>query len=296
MAALLIGANLPDLDVLAIPFGAGLTFRRGWTHGVLAMIVLPILLTLGLLGWERLQRRFGKRVPDRAPVRPWPLLLVALAAVISHPLLDWLNNYGVRLLMPFSERWFYGDSIFIVDLWLLAMLALGFGLSWRREAIAHGKALGAARPARVALGFAAAYVIANVLLTGVVRRAATQLMAATENRADVRFMAGPVPLNPLDRELIYDLGDRYQLGRATWNGRTRFTLEPRELPTNLDHPLVRENVARQPVREYLAWSRFPYVTIEDEPQSAWLHFSDARFRAAAGWSMLTIRVPRVTEP
>jgi inner membrane protein len=295
MAALLIGANLPDLDVLAIPFGGGLTFRRGWTHGVLATVALPIVLTLALLGWDRLQQRLRGRANARA-VRLWPLLLVSFVAVLSHPLLDWLNSYGVRLLMPFSERWFYGDSIFIVDLWLLAMLALGFGLSRRREAIARGKAMGAPRPARVALALAAVYVAANVLLTGVVRRAAAQQMAATENQAAVRFMAGPVPLNPLQRELIYDLGDRYRLGRASWSGRTRISLEPRELLTSLDHPLVQQNVALEPIREYLAWSRFPYVTIDEEPRSAWLHFADARFRTAAGWSMLSVRVPRTSEP
>jgi inner membrane protein len=35
--------------------------------------------------------------------------------------MDWTNNYGVRLLLPWSGKWFYGDLVFIVDpfLWLL---------------------------------------------------------------------------------------------------------------------------------------------------------------------------------
>ena len=32
--------------------------------------------------------------------------------------MDVLNSYGVRLLMPFSGRWFYGDALYIVDPWL----------------------------------------------------------------------------------------------------------------------------------------------------------------------------------
>ena len=43
---LLIAANLPDVDVLSYlrdPLFA-LTFRRGWTHGILAMAVLPVML------------------------------------------------------------------------------------------------------------------------------------------------------------------------------------------------------------------------------------------------------------
>ena len=38
--ALVVGANLPDIDVLAYFAGgdAALGFRRGWTHGVLALV------------------------------------------------------------------------------------------------------------------------------------------------------------------------------------------------------------------------------------------------------------------
>ena len=43
------------------------------------------------------------------PARVGPLLLISYLGVLSHVLLDYLNNYGVRLLMPFSDRWFYGD-------------------------------------------------------------------------------------------------------------------------------------------------------------------------------------------
>ena len=46
------------------------------------------------------------------------LLVLAYVGVISHPALDWLNVYGIRLLMPFSPRWFYGDALFIVDPWV----------------------------------------------------------------------------------------------------------------------------------------------------------------------------------
>ena len=50
--ALYVGANLPDLDALTYVLADGdvsLGFRRGWTHGVLAAVVLPVLLWLFLL-------------------------------------------------------------------------------------------------------------------------------------------------------------------------------------------------------------------------------------------------------
>ncbi len=120
-ATLIVGANLPDLDVLAHFHGrdAALHFRRGWTHGVLALVVLPILLTWLMIGVDRWRRWRGHQGPR---VRPGRLLLLAGLAVASHPLLDWLNTYGVRLLMPFDGRWLYGDALFIVDPWLWLLL------------------------------------------------------------------------------------------------------------------------------------------------------------------------------
>src|SRR5579862_9732608 len=127
---LLIGANLPDLDALAYLRGPvfALGFRRGWTHGVLAMLVLPVLLAGLMLAWDRLVRRRGDE-----PADPRGLLVVAAVAVTSHPLLDLLNTYGVRLLMPFSGHWFHGDALFIVDPWLWLLFGVGTALAIRRR-------------------------------------------------------------------------------------------------------------------------------------------------------------------
>ena len=43
-ATLLIGANFPDIDVVAVPLGAGFQYRRGITHGFLALALLPFVL------------------------------------------------------------------------------------------------------------------------------------------------------------------------------------------------------------------------------------------------------------
>jgi inner membrane protein len=122
-AALLIGANVADVDVLTAFAGsdASLAMRRGWTHGVLAVVVWPFVVTGLLLAWDRWRPR-----PERAPARAGPLLGLAALAVVTHPTLDWLNNYGMRWLMPFDGGWSYGDALFIVDPWV--WLALGGAL------------------------------------------------------------------------------------------------------------------------------------------------------------------------
>ena len=49
-ATLAIAANLPDVDALIYFIGDGadaLAFRRGWTHGPIAMLLLPLALAAG---------------------------------------------------------------------------------------------------------------------------------------------------------------------------------------------------------------------------------------------------------
>jgi inner membrane protein len=116
-AALIVGANAPDIDVVANFAGdyTALAWRRGWTHGLLALVVLPFIVTGALLLWDRWRRRLQ---PDRAKARAGPLFALAALGVLTHPTLDWLNNYGLRWLMPFDGRWFYGDALFIIDPWV----------------------------------------------------------------------------------------------------------------------------------------------------------------------------------
>jgi inner membrane protein len=121
-ATLVIAANLPDIDGVMSFFGsdASLYYRRGITHGILAQAIFPLLLTAAMIAFDRFVRR--RRHPALKSVRPFQLLLLAYIGVVSHPFLDWLNTYGVRLLMPFNGRWFYGDTLFIVDAWMWLLM------------------------------------------------------------------------------------------------------------------------------------------------------------------------------
>src|SRR3546814_3011978 len=89
-----------------------------------------------MIGFDRWQAWRGKRPTGRLPVHMGWLLALAYIGCLSHPALDWLNNYGIRLLEPFSHRWFYGASIFIIDLWIWIALGVSVWLSLRRERLA----------------------------------------------------------------------------------------------------------------------------------------------------------------
>ena len=94
---------------------------------LLAVALLPFALTAVMIVVDRVM---ASRHPERLRAKPLALLGLAAVGVLSHPFLDWLNNYGVRLLMPFSERWFYGDTLFIVDPWLWLILGGAVMLAW----------------------------------------------------------------------------------------------------------------------------------------------------------------------
>ncbi len=114
-----IAANAPDADIIA-RFGGSwmyLHHHRGITHSILGTLALAFIIpTLFYVG-DWLVARARGRTP-RAHFRG--LLFASLLLSASHPLLDWTNNYGLRPLLPFDERWFYGDLVFILDpyLWL----------------------------------------------------------------------------------------------------------------------------------------------------------------------------------
>ena len=55
---LMIAANLPDLDVLSFFTDTNpISFRRGWTHGVVAQLVLPVAFTGVMYAIGRLRPR-----------------------------------------------------------------------------------------------------------------------------------------------------------------------------------------------------------------------------------------------
>jgi inner membrane protein len=133
-ATLIIGANIPDVDAIAMFISSdySLLVRRGWTHGILALLIWPFFLTALMLGIDRLIDVWMKRRENPrkgTPMRPAALLGIACLAVWSHPLLDLLNTYGIRLLMPFNGTWFYGDTLFIIDPWFWLLAGAGVVLA-----------------------------------------------------------------------------------------------------------------------------------------------------------------------
>src|SRR5580765_4456718 len=164
-AALLLGANLPDIDVLALFGHHGLGFRRGITHGIPALIVWPFVLTAVILAWHRLVTRDSRL--ETQTTHPIELLKLSAIAILTHPTLDWMNTYGMRWLMPFDGTWTSADALFIVDPWLYLMLGAAWivGAAYRRGVGAHALPPRGERFARGMVSFASVYIVSMLALS-----------------------------------------------------------------------------------------------------------------------------------
>jgi inner membrane protein len=276
MTTLVVANNLPDIDVAVFATDTlAMSFRRGWTHGVPAQLTLPIVLTAIVVVCDRLFRR------DAAErVNAGQILLLSYVGVLLHVFLDFLNSYGVRLLMPFSERWFYGDALYIVDPILYVTLGVGWWLAARREKKGTPDPF---KPARLGLAVAAIYIVTMLGSNVIARREVRQGLMRAGRPENTRFMVTPVFANPFEREVIVDLGDRYEKGMLWFRPLPHFRPAGYGVPTGLDAPAVQPLLQSPRAQAFLRWSRFPFVQATPE-DGVWLN--DYRYASAGpyGWA------------
>jgi inner membrane protein len=274
-ATLMVAANIPDVDVLVFATGESpVSFRRGWTHGVVGQALLPIGLTLAVTAWARWRR-------PREPVRPGWVLALSYLALYSHLFLDFLNNYGVRLLAPVEWRWFYGDAVFIVDPWLWLVLGAGVWVARRKQT---------PQPAGIALGAAGGYVLVMLVSAVISRQAVIREWRAERGYDPSALMVGPVPISPFSRQVIIDAGGHYETGVFRfWS--PRLQLEPERIPKNDQLPDVAAARSAPSVRNFLVWSRFPFWQVRQTSGGTEVTVRDARFPVGDGTFMARVVVP-----
>lgn len=302
-AALVIGANLPDVDSILYFTGhddLALGFRRGWTHGVLALVLLPLIQTALLMLYARLR-------PDaQRPVHGRWLLILSAIGILTHPFLDWLNNYGMRWLMPFRGTWFYGDSVYIMDPWLWLILGCGWlagkraspGLFalWLVFSALLAWVVGGRAPQYVPLVIAVALISLAALFWRGPRSLATVALvlafayigarltihAVTANavRAELgdvqRLMVSPHPLDPRRWEVVAQTSGAYRYGHYTWQAR-KLTLAADAIPLPKETPEYADARSHPAVRGFVTWARFPWYELERTPQGTRVLLHDARY-------------------
>lgn len=144
-----VGSNVPDLDFIpSRVLDSKLNYllhHRGHTHTIIGALLLSLILYACCEAWCRWKRQpLSHR--DRGQ-----LLGIGLLASLLHIALDFTNSYGVHPFWPFDNRWFYGDSVFIVEplFWaasapLLFLLRSKFARGFVALAVFAGAALSVA--------------------------------------------------------------------------------------------------------------------------------------------------------
>jgi inner membrane protein len=280
------------VDVVSYFWGpsADLAFRRGWTHGVLALVLWPFVLTGVMIALDRGLRRV-RRASLPSGLVPRQLLFLSSVAILSHPILDTLNTYGMRWLMPFSGRWFYGDTLFIVDPWLWLALGAGVVLSRPRRA--------GTRPARIALWVSCAYVAAMAASTLAARRISGPEIAAISGQPVERLMVSPFPVNPFVRSVVVEQEEVYRTARFNWLARPRLdSASVRIFPKGrADHPAVQAAAATTLGRRFLGWARFPAFQLEPAGGGDFVvHILDLRYADRPGVRFGAVSIPVTIRP
>jgi inner membrane protein len=214
--AAVLAAEAADLDILwgfAGPVEA-LKHHRGITHTFIAVPVIAAVTTGAVWlyhSWR--DKTLVRRENPPAPLRWSWVYISAFIASLSHILLDWTNNYGVRPFFPFNPRWYAGSFVFIAEpvLWLLFFLALVmpwlFGLADRE--------IGARRKPFRGRGWAIFALCGMVVLwcwRWAEHAQARSMLENTQIASEPvrRLTVSPYPVNPFHWHAILETQDFYQ--------------------------------------------------------------------------------------
>jgi inner membrane protein len=285
--AMVLAAEAPDIDTLWGLRGpvAGFEHHRGITHTLVAAPVIALVVTGIVWGVHRMR----KKPPALAP--RWLLIwLFALIADLSHLLLDFTNNYGLRPFFPFNPRWHAWSIVFIFDGWLFLALVAALVMPWLFGLA--DREIGARRKPFSGRGWAIAALVFMVLWWGLRNAEHGHAIELVRNGGIVAdptqiIQAEPYPFSPFHWHVIAETRDYYQ----TADVETLHDQVQSDASANIYKPQVTPAVmtAKQSWlgRVYLDWSKLPVVTdlgnvpVEGgpEPQADWhtVEFEDLRF-------------------
>lgn len=273
LAALILGANMPDLDVF---FGHScwlpLATHRGFTHSLVGgWIVMPPLLAAFLWLIDRWQVKRGVTFKSGLEMHFGWLLALSYIGFLTHPLLDLQTTYSVQLLSPFSNSWFHTDTLFIIDLLLWITLGGGIWLSrrWERGGLASWR-----KPAIAAVSVATAYILFNGALTFAARE---NLIDRAGLHRDDAIYATIGPLTFWKRRLVYR-DSAGNIGGAQWSPFSGLGPLKPPAPDGMDDPIVRRAAfSTEELRTFMRWSTLPMARVERSQCSARVELYDARF-------------------
>jgi inner membrane protein len=275
--AAVLAAEAADLDILwgfAGPVEE-LKHHRGITHTLIgapmvAAAAVGAVWLLHRIGCWRRQRRLRHVQSPLQNVKASPvpvcwawIYAAALISALTHILLDWTNNYGVRPFFPFNPRWYEGSFVFIAEPVLWALLGLALLMPWVLGLA--DREIGARRPLFRGRGWAIFALCGMVVLWCWRWAEHAQALAMLENTQITsepirRIAVEPYPVNPFRWHAILETADFYQTAEIdTHTG--SIDSDPRRdvLYKPTDTPAVEAAKATFLGHVYLDWGRWAVV-------------------------------------
>ncbi len=295
--AMTLAAEAPDLDVVWGFRGplVGFEHHRGITHTFIAAPVIALVTTAVVWLIHKARRKPQPGRPGLPPPR-WSLVfLFALIAALSHILLDYTNNYGVRPFFPFNPRWYERSIVWIVDPYLL--LALMGALVLPGIFSLTDREIGARRPLFRGRPWSIAALTFMVLWWSLRNAEKSHALELVRNSSIVaapimKIDAEPYPFDPFAWHVVAETHDYYQTAEV----HTRHDDVQSDSSDITYKPQVTPAVAAAKQswlgQVYLDWSKFPLVTdlgknspvaYGPDPDPNWhtVQFDDMRFSYSA---------------
>ncbi len=310
--ALFIGANLPDVEIVwQLGRSSFLESHRGLSHTPLGIVGLSFLLAAALWLYHRFKQPASGRTPALIPL--WGL---SVAGMMTHPFLDFLNDYGIRPLLPFSSAKYYGDLLPIMDPWIWLTLGCALVLTaYSNRGRAGGVILGLAgllivvlgwspatailwiSIATLSLGFglflrnrgfnpARAALIVLVLYLGALA-GARQIVLSNARATGAQLVSGRleqidvIPSRPqslLRWTVVLQESDRYYLAEVGLGDWHRHPPQFEMVQKNLDNPYFRKSLEHRDMAALARFARFPSVTVKPATDGTEVLLRDLRYR------------------
>jgi len=275
-ATLVIACNLPDADVIAqAVFGldrAHAFSHRGLTHAVAAAPLEALAAATAAWAIGRFLLKGGNS--------PWlRLVLLSSVGLAVHLVLDYSNDYGIRLLLPFSAHWFARDLTKLLDFWVL--IALILGLLIPRLLNPGGPSPKSTRTASI---------LSLVLLTAylgfkeVSHRVALATLDSSAQSDVTQRACLPGSLNPLEWTGIVETPGEFRVLTVAVPGRARVR---ERLEKSCPRHLVEAAGRNREVQLLLSFARFPVFRLRktrDSGRSSVL-VEDLRWQSNKGYNV-----------
>ncbi len=274
---LLVSGTIADVDWVT-RLGGAATFLRGHRTVTDSLVgTAAIVAAVAAGSWL-----IGRKYP-RFAVGILPAILICSAGAGSHLLLDLLNSYGVKLLWPFSEKWYAWDLAASADSWILFFLLCGLllpelfrlvleeiGSKPRRNSRRRGAIIGLAFVALIVAGRALAHQRALALLDSRDYRGQVPLQVA----------AYPWASNPLQWSGVVETDNAVFNLEVPLGPVGEFDPESAEVHFKPQTSLTLKHAVGCPVAiEFLNFARFPLASVQPDGDGFQVRLRDMRFES-----------------